>query len=735
MNGLRALAQDAGSDEFAALVQGAAVLAALLSRSGTPLHARVSQGTCEESTGAVDPDADFCSLLKGGDREPAEGPAQVTLLVSQDARRLYVESTAGSADGPSAQCWARTYLQLLARLVERPHEPVGSHPLISDEERERILTGLNPHHDPELRHRSMTEPFEQQVARTPDAVALVDESGAALTYRELNEHANRLAHFLLASGAGPGGRIGVCLERGVPLVVAIYAAVKAGAAYVPLDAQLPDARLAHMIQESAPTHVLTDPACRDRVPDGDWRVVDVESEQASWAAYDTTDPDSGATPADLFNILYTSGSTGLPKGVAYPTDGALAHIDWMQRQYPFEPGDSALFKTSPGFDVSIWEIFWPLWHGARLVVCRPDSHGDARHLARLVEEHRITTLFLVPTVMTPFLEHVDPRRATALRWALCGGEPLTPRIRDRFYATLPASTLVNVCGPTEAGTVVDMPLEPSPGARVPLGRPESHFRTLVLDSRLQPVPVGMPGEWYVAGLTGLAQGYWRAPGRTAERFVPDPYGPPGSRMYRTGDLCRYDEDGVLEHLGRIDRQVKIHGLRIELGEIEVVLATHPAVEDCAVVPHGDPTRLLAFVVPAGEQGTDALDTTAILAHTAAHLPQHMRPERIVPVTAIPATVNGKLDTAALLEHVPDRPVEPPADEVEAALVALYSRLLGTARVSALDNFIQLGGHSMLAFQLLDVCEHELPAKPDVTTLLTGTVREAAESIRRAASAG
>ncbi|MEV7390542.1 MULTISPECIES: non-ribosomal peptide synthetase [unclassified Streptomyces] len=735
MNSLRALAKDAGGDEFTALAQGAAVLTALLSRPGAPLRGRVMQGTRERSTGPVDPATDFRSLLESAHEEPAEGPVHVTLLVSENTGRLYVESTAASADAPTVQCWARTYLRLLALLAERPDEPVGSHPLVDDEERERILTGLNPYRDPELRFRSMIEPFEQQVARTPDAVALVDESGTTLTYRELNERANRLAHFLRAGGAAPGARIGVCLERGIPLVVAIYAAVKAGATYVPLDAQLPDARLALMIEESAPTHVLTDPACRDRIPAGDWRVVDVESQDALWAGYDTTDPVSGTVPADLFNILYTSGSTGRPKGVAYPADGALAHIDWMQRQYPFGPGDSALFKTSPGFDVSIWEIFWPLWHGARLVVCRPDSHGDARHLARLVEEHRITTLFLVPTVMSPFLEHVDPARATALRWALCGGEPVTPRVRDRFYATLPATTLVNVCGPTEAGTVVDMPIKANPGARVPLGRPESHFRMLVLDTRLRPVPVGMPGEAYVAGRTGLAQGYWRSPGRTAERFVPDPYGPPGSRMYRTGDLCRYDDDGVLEHLGRIDRQVKIHGLRIELGEIEVVLAEHPAVEDCAVVPHGEPARLLAFVVPAEGRDPELLDTAAILARTAARLPQHMRPERIVPVPAIPATVNGKLDADALLGHVPDRPIEPPADEVEAALAGLYSRLLGTAPVSVLDNFTQLGGHSMLAFQLLDACERELPAKPDVTALLTGTLREAAESIRRAAAAG
>lgn len=730
---LRALAEEAGTDEFAPLVLGAGALAAALSRPGsTPLRARVIQGSREARPGAVDLGADFRSVLGSGGPAVSEGADDVTFLVSQDGRRLYVETTAGPGDAPLAECWARSFPQLLAGLAARPDEPMDTLPLTDEAEEQRILTGLNVYRDPEIRYRTMVEPFQEQVARTPDAVALVDESGATLSYRELNEQANRLAHYLSETGAGPGGLVGVCLQRGFAQIVAIYAAVKAGACYVPLDAELPDARLTFMIEECAPSHVLTDAVCRDRIPNGSWQVLDVQADCSAWAEQDATDPASTATPIDLFNIFYTSGSTGRPKGVAYPIDGALAHIDWMQRQYPFGPGDAALYKTSPGFDVSIWEIFWPLWHGARLVVCRPGGHGDPKHLARLVEEHRISTLFLVPTVTTPFLEEVDARRASALRWLLCGGEPVTPRLRDLFYDTLPNAALVNVCGPTEAGTVTDFVLQPDPGARVPLGRPAEHFRMMVLDSQLRPVPVGMPGEAYVAGKVGLAQGYWAKPGRTAERFVPDPYGPPGSRMYRTGDLVRYGEDGVLEHLGRIDRQVKIHGLRVELGEIETVLAAHPSVRDCAVVPHGEPAHVLAFVVPADGVEPGALDSAGILEHAAEHLPAYMCPERIIPVTTIPATVNGKIDAAALLQLVPAREVEPPADDVEATLVDLYAELLGTTPISALDNFTALGGHSVLAFQLLDACVERLPAKPDVVTVFTGTLREVAESVRLAA---
>lgn len=744
---LHHLAEVAAVDDFVPLLIGATVLVRRLSGRGTPRRARVIRGVREAitpmPTGAWDPAVSFRSALRGaaGSRvatvPDATGshPVDVTILVSRDGDRLYLESMTDSADAPVAQCWARSFLQLLAGMANEPDAPIAAHPLVDEADRDQILHHLNRYRSPEVRHRTVTGPFEEQVERSPDAEALTDERGDTVSYRELNERANRLANFLRNTGAGPGTRIGICLDRGIDLVVAIYAAVKTGAGYVPLDAELPDSRLAYMLGDSAPRHVLTDPACRSRIPDGRWRVHDVESDRAAWEACAATNPVVGGTPASLLHILYTSGTTGRPKGVAYPTDGALAHLFWMQGRYPFGSGDSAVFKTSPGFDVSIWEIFWPLYHGARLVICRPGGHRDPQHLARLVEDRGVSTIFLPPTVMTPFLEKVSPDRAGSLRWALCGGEPITPRIRDTFYTTLPESTLVNCYGPTEAGNATDMVLAPEPGSPVvPLGRPAANFRVTLLDENLELVPIGMPGEAYIGGRTGLAQAYWRAPGRTAERFVPDPYGPPGSRMYRTGDLCRYRDDGVLEHLGRIDRQIKIRGLRIEPGEIESVLAAHPAVADCAVLAHGDPSRLLAFVVPAGRTSINDLDAAAIGEHAATILPDHMRPERVVPVLRIPATVNGKIDKDALL-HLwrertdGEREIVPPADELEAGLVEIYRRVLDTGPVSVLDNFAQLGGHSLLAFRLLDECLATLHAQPDVADLLTGTLRDVAASIR------
>lgn len=744
---LHTLVSSAGADEFASLFICATVLARRLSPPGAERRVRVIQGSREAITPALATPVDLAdgfrtALRRAGElgdgTVPEETTGQrpdVTILVTEDSRRLVAESMSSSADGPAALCWARSFVQLLTGLVSQPDAPVAAHPLISDADRGRILHGLNPYRCPEIRNHTMTEPFEEQAERCPGAIALIDENGVMLTYRELNERANRLAHFLRDDGAGPDTRVGICLQRSIHQIVAIYATVKAGATYVPLDTELPDVRLGYMLGDCAPLHVLTDPACRDRIPDGPWRVVDVAADCTAWDVFPATTPAvAGAATAPL-HILYTSGTTGRPKGVVYPAEGALADLSWMQSQYPYGEQDTAVFKTSAGFDVSIWEIFWPLYHGARLVICRPGGHRDPRHLARLVEDHGVTTIYLTPTVMSPFLEMVSPARACALRWALCGGEPVTPRIRDTFHATLPTATLLNCYGPTEAGRVTDMVLTPDPGCPVvPLGRPSENFRVLLLDERMELVPIGVPGEAYIGGRIGLAYAYWRAPGRTAERFVADRYGPPGSRMYRTGDLCRYRDDGVLEHLGRIDRQIKVRGLRIEPGEIESVLVAHPAIADCAVIAHGRPVRLVAFVVPADGVAADDLDVIAIGEYAAGILADHMRPQQVVPVLRIPVTVNGKIDKDSLLavwqaRADSQREIVPPADELEAALVDIYRRVLEAESVSVLDTFTRLGGHSLLSFKLLDECLENLHTRPGLTELLTGTVREVAAAIR------
>ncbi|MFY1652849.1 non-ribosomal peptide synthetase [Solwaraspora sp. WMMB762] len=652
LDAVHSLAAAAGVEDFTPLSICADVLARRLPRPGTNCRVLISRGTSEAgcpAPGAPDLSTSFRDALRHAaiprGTGKVDGSAAVIILVSRGGRQLYVETTTESPDVPSAQAWAGAFIELLAGMASDPDAPMRSLPLVGARECERILHGLNPYRKPDIQFRTMAEPFEEQAERTPDAVALQDEDGTTVSYRGLNQRANRLAHHLSGLGAVPGTRIGICLRRGIDQIVAVYAAVKTGATYVPIDADLPERRIALILADTTPQHVLTDSHWRSRLPDGGWAIHSA-SAAGTGSGCPVTNPVLDSAPGPL-HILYTSGTTGRPKGVVSRAGGALANILWMQRRYPFRYGDTALYKTSPGIDISIWEIFWPLYWGARLMICRPGSERDPRHLARLVREHHVSMVFMAPTMMPAFLAHSAPGGP---RWVVCGGEPMNPQIPATFAAAMPGSSLVNAFGPTEAGPVTDDVVDPgSVGGFVPVGRPAENFRVTVLDAGLGLVPIGAPGEAYVSGDVGLADGYWGQPGQTAERFVADPYGAPGSRMYRTGDLCRYREDGSLEHLGRIDRQVKVRGLRVEPGEIESVLATHPAVGDCAVLAHGQPLRLLAFVAPAGRGSAADLDPAAILEHAAGLLPRQMRPEEVIPVEYLPATVNGKVDHDELIK--------------------------------------------------------------------------------------
>ncbi|MEX5711744.1 amino acid adenylation domain-containing protein [Parafrankia sp. FMc6] len=647
----------------------------------------------------------------------------------------FVEYATDLFDESTVERYAALYVRLLDALVAGPDADWRAHPLLDAAAREQVLTGLNPYARPRHPYRTMAEPFEEQVARTPEAVALVGDEGT-LTYRELNERANRLAHHLHRAGAGRGTFVALCLERGFDMVVAVYAVAKSGAAYVPLDPDLPPARLRFMLEETRPLLVVVDGPSRARVEDGPWRVVRTDSDE--WTTMPSHDLAVGGSGRHLVHLLYTSGSTGRPKAVAYPVEGAIADVLWLQRTYPFGPGDANILKTSYGFDVSIWELFWPLYFGARLVVCPPGAHRDPRQLAELVERHQVTTMFLIPTLTQAFLDSVPPGAGRSLRWVFCGGEPVTPRTRDAFHARLPAS-LVNCYGPTEAGCVTDMVLEPDEGAPiVPLGRPAANFRVYVLDADGEPTPIGVPGEAYLGGEIGLAHGYFRRPAMTAARFVPDPFGPPGARMYRTGDICRYRRDGVLEHLGRRGTQVKVRGMRVELTEIEAVLCEHRDLAEAVVLALGDAdAHLVGFVVPRPGVEVDRRDVTE---HAARLLPRHMVPATLVPLPGIPVTINGKTDRAALVAAhdtvrrtaapVASRRVAAPADEHEAALARVFAAVLGRSEVGVDESFFDLGGHSLLIVKLVAACARALRTRPTVGDVFTApSVRELARLLR------
>ena len=546
--------------------------------------------------------------------------------------------------------------------------------------------------------------IEEQARRTPDAVALVTED-ERLTYAELDARANRLARRLIALGARPGGRVGVCLERGAGMVAALLAALKAGAAYVPLDPGYPPERLANMLEDADVAVLVTEerllpvlPAHRAAVLCLDRDADAIEAESAG--------PPPVRADADLpAYVIFTSGSTGRPKGAANAHRGVLNRLAWMQEEYGLEADDAVLQKTPFSFDVSVWEFFWPLMTGARLVVARPEGHRDPAYLAGLIERERVTAVHFVPSMLAAFLDGADPARCGSLRRVVCSGEALPAELVERFHARMPPSVeLHNLYGPTECA--VDVTYWPCArgGARrtIPIGRPVANTCIHVLEPPGRPAPVGVPGELHVGGVQ-VGLGYAGKPALTAERFVPDPFSSePGARLYRTGDRARWTAEGVVEFLGRLDFQVKVRGFRIELGEIEAALAAHPAVREAvaAVRParSGEPL-LAAYVV--GDPGDDPPDPDELRAHLRRTLPEYMVPAAFVPLERLPLSPNGKLDRRALPD--PDfaagaREHVPPRNPVERVLAGIWAELLGLERVGVEDDFFALGGHSLLAVQ-------------------------------------
>ncbi|MER6124301.1 amino acid adenylation domain-containing protein [Streptomyces sp. NPDC001795] len=626
-----------------------------------------------------------------------------------------------------------TYLHLCACLAQAPQARIGSHPLVSAAEAHRVLYGLNDHAATEVNDTTLARPFERQAARTPDAVAVV-AGDHTLTYRRLDRWANRLAHALRELGAQ---RVALLMERSADVMVALYAIAKSGAAYVPLEPDLPPARLAMMLEDTAPQVVIADAARLPELPDGPWTAVTFAALDGRAAHLPQSPPPVPGTGARLSHLLYTSGSTGRPKAVACSVATAVADIAWMQRNLDYGAGDAILFKTSYGFDTSLWEIFWPLYTGARVVVCPPGAEKDPVRLLEVIERHRVTVVDLTPTVLQAFMTELRPGRCPSLRYLHTGGELVTASVRDAFRARSDAR-LINGYGPTETGCVAHTPLDDDTGATVPVGHPHRHVRIHVLDEALNVVPIGTPGEAYISAGT-IAHGYHNRPELTAERFLPDPYGPPGLRMYRTGDLCRYRPDGTLEVLGRLDAQVKIRGMRVELGEIEAVLRRHQDVAESAVITvgEGEGLNLAAFVRLRTGATAQATELRALVAR---ELPRHMVPLAVQPVDRIPVTVNGKADHAALrglwrgAVAAPAAETVPPADDLERTLADIYAKVLGLSGVGVTEGFFDLGGHSLLIFKLIAECETRLRLRPQVADVFAApSVRELAGRLRTAAT--
>ncbi|MFI7648062.1 amino acid adenylation domain-containing protein [Micromonospora sp. NPDC049460] len=601
---------------------------------------------------------------------------------------------------------AQRFSTLLRAVVAAPDTPISALDLLPADERD-LLAGWNDTAADFPAAQTLHGPIEERAARTPDAVAVTFE-GRSVTYAELNAAANRVAHRLRAAGVGPETLVGVCAERSVELVAGLLGVLKAGGAYLPLDPEYPADRLSFMVTDAAAPVVLVQEHLRDVLPDTGATVLALDDERV-WADQPADDPAPVVDPGHLAYVIYTSGSTGRPKGVPNTHRGIVNRLDWMQKTYGLGADDAVLQKTPASFDVSVWEFFWPLREGARLVVAKPGGHKDAGYLRDLLVAERVTTAHFVPSMLTVFLAEDGVEAATALRRVICSGEELPLASALDFTARLPWCGLHNLYGPTEAAIDVSSwhcdPALLAGLTSVPIGGPIANLRLHVLDERGEECPVGVAGELHIGGV-GLARGYHRRPALTAERFVPDPFsGEPGARLYRTGDLARWrtapgGTGGVIEFLGRIDHQVKLRGLRIELGEIESALREQPGVAEAAVIVREDSPgdkRLTAYVVGGAEHAAlkSALKET---------LPEYMVPSAFVTLDALPLSPNGKLDRRALPAPVVTREASvalvEPRDDTERLLAGIWSEVLGVDTLGIDDDFFDLGGHSMLATQVV-----------------------------------
>jgi amino acid adenylation domain-containing protein/non-ribosomal peptide synthase protein (TIGR01720 family) len=631
------------------------------------------------------------------------------------------------------------FQRLLVSISEAPERRISELSLLTPEELLDLTVTRNDtrveYPDPRLVH----ELYEAQVSRSPEAVAVVFES-EQLTYRELNERANRLAHHLRELGVGPEVLVGICVERSLEMVIGLMGILKAGGAYVPLDPSYPRERLDFMIHDVQATVLLTQTHLRELIPDMGAKVICLDAEGDGLAQKRIDNPSSGVGDTSLAYMIYTSGSTGRPKGAMNIHAGFRNRLQWMQQAYQLTASDVVLQKTPYSFDVSVWEFFWPLMVGARLVVARPEGHRDSAYLAQLINQQGVTTLHFVPSMLHVFLDELGPGKCKSLKRVLCSGEALSFELTERFFARSEAE-LHNLYGPTEASIdVTSWACErDAAGKVIPIGRPIANTQLYVLDARLSPVPLGVPGELSIGGVQ-LGRGYWRRADLTAERFIPDPFSArPGARLYRTGDLSRWLPDGSVEYLGRIDYQVKLRGFRIELGEIEAALGQHPGVREAVVLTREDTPgdmRLVAYLVACEVPAPGGGELWSWLQH---RLPEYMVPGVYVFLDAMPLTPSGKIDRRSLpapdrARGEPEAALSAPRTPLEELLAGIWAQVLGVERVGIHDNFFALGGHSLLATQVFGRLRAALGIELPLRTLFeaptVSALAERSEAARR-----
>ncbi|ULA67915.1 MAG: Putative Multi-domain non-ribosomal peptide synthetase [Nitrospira sp.] len=637
--------------------------------------------------------------------EVSRGAAQLDLGLSIDphaSRKAYLEFNTDLFDRTSAERWISQYRQLMETVAEHPEAQLGRVSILTGQEQHRILREWNATDRPVDRERCFYQLFEAQVSRTPDAVALLFE-GREWSYAELNRRANRLAHHLRECGVGPDIVVPVFLERSPDLLISLLAVMKAGGAYLPLVPGLPIRRLAAMIEASHAAVVITDSSLLGGLPQHQLRVVCLDQEAETLARQSEVNPSPLSGPEHLVYVLFTSGSTGQPKGVEIEQRALVNFLRSMQQEPGMTHRDVLVALTPLSFDIAGLELYLPLLVGARIVLANRQQAMDGAWLQRELDHGAVTMLQATPATWRMILQFGwQGGRGVKV---LCGGEALPRELAQELLSR--AGSVWNVYGPTETTIWSTLERVRSVDRTISLGRPIANTQVYVLDANLEPVPVGIPGELYIGGL-GLARGYRGQPQLTADRFVSNPFRP-GERLYRTGDQVKWLPDGRLDYVGRIDYQVKLRGFRIELGEIESVLGNDPTVKQAVVIVREDAPgdkRLVAYVAP---RDGSVCDPSGLRRALRELLPDYMVPAAIVPLSEFPLTPNGKVDRASL-PAPSDEPAHDgvqaiePRNRVELQLVAIWEQVLGITPIGVRDNFFALGGYSLLALRMFSAIE-------------------------------
>ena len=627
------------------------------------------------------------------------------------------------------------FMTLLEGIIANPRERVSQLPLLTKVEQQQLLIDWNNTEVDYPDDKCIHQLFEEQVERTPNAVAVVFE-GQQLTYNELNCRTNQLAHYLQSLGVKADELVGICVERSLEMIVGLLGILKAGGAYVPLDPEYPLERLSFMLEDAAVNVLLTQQKLINKLPEHQAQLIclDADWELIFQFSRDNLITDIQAT--NLAYVIYTSGSTGQPKGVMLSHSNLSNHMFWMQETFPLTRADRVLQKTSFSFDASVWEFYAPLLVGGQLLIAQPGGHTDSDYLLKTIAQQQVTTVQLVPSLLQMLLEQGGIENCQLLKRVFCGGEILPVALQEKLFSQLNVN-LCNLYGPTEC--CIDVTFwncqREMYGQRIPIGRPIFNTQIYILDSNLQPVPVGIPGELHIGG-AGLARGYLNRPELTQEKFIPNPFSNyPDSRLYKTGDLARYLPDGNIEYLGRIDNQVKIRGFRIELGEIETVLTQNPQVQSSVIIACEDTPgnkRLVAYIVPQKDATPTPNELRQFLKEK---LPEYMIPSAFVILESLPLTPNGKIDRRALPE--PEQSYERtdkfilPRNPIEEILVTIWSEVLKVKQVSINDNFFELGGHSLLATQLISRIRTNLQIEIPLRSLFAApTIEELGQQIQQ-----